>query len=82
MTEKEKDKLAILNGFVKERRTDKIRKGVKKKYRLEDEVALFRKMNMATYDYLIYGKPFPEELIAEYKQYYGDVEAVKEEVDK
>jgi hypothetical protein len=83
MTEQEKNKLAELNGFSKERRTDKIREGVKKIYRLEDEVAILRKMNKRLFDLVIelHGKEIADEVTTEFKQYYEDVERIKEEVD-
>ena len=83
MTEQEKNKLAELNGYSKERRTDKIRERVKKKYRLEDEVAILRKMNKRLFDLVIeiHGKEIADEVITEFNQYYEDVETIKEEVD-
>ena len=83
ITEKEKNKLADLNGWSAKRRVDRIRAGVKKKYRLEDEVAILRKMNKRLFDLVIelHGKEISDEVIAEFKEYFADVEAVISEVD-
>ena len=83
MTEKDKKKLADLNGFSEEFRVERIRKGVKEKYRLEDEVAILRKMNKRLFDLVIelHGKDISDEVIAKFKNYFADVEAVISEVD-
>ena len=84
ISEKDKDKLAKLNGLTKERRVDKIRQGVKKKYRLEDEIAFLRKMNKRLLDLVIelHGKDISDDVISEFRKYFDDVETIKEEVDK
>ena len=84
ISEKDKDKLAELNGLTKERRTDKIRQGVKKKYRLEDEIAILRKMNKRLFDLVVelHGRDISDEVITEFKEYFNAIERIKEEVDK
>lgn len=83
LTENEKNGLAKDCGYSEERRVDRIRSGVKKKYRLEDEVAILRKMNKRLFDLVIelHGKEISDEVIAEFKNYFADVEAVISEVD-
>ncbi len=83
LTENEKNELAKDCGYSEERRVDRIRAGVKKKYRLEDEVAILRKMNKRLFDLVIelHGKEISDEVIAEFKNYFADVEAVISEVD-
>lgn len=44
MTKNEKNKLAKLCGLVDERYTDMVKEDVKKEYRLEDEIAILRKL--------------------------------------
>lgn len=83
LTEYEKDSLAELNGLSKERRIDKIRQRVKKKYRLEDEAAIARKMIKKLFDLVValHGKEIADEVTAEFMEYFNTVEAIKEEVD-
>lgn len=84
LTEKEKDRLAELNGLGKERRIDEIRKRVKKKYRLEDEAAMARKMIKKLFDLVaaLHGKEIADEETSEFMEYFNSVEAIKEEVDR
>lgn len=83
ITENDKNKLANINGFSKERRVDRIRKGVGRIYRIEDEIAISRKMLKRVFDLVVelHGKEIADEVIAEFKKYFEDVEKVKEEVD-
>lgn len=81
LTEREKDKLAILCGWTEERRVDKIKEGVKKEYRLEDELAITRKMLKRVFDLVVelHGREIADEVIAEFNQYFEYVEKIKEE---
>ena len=83
LTEEEKDRASARNGWAKDRRNDKIKAGVKKIYSLEDELAITRKMLQRVFDLVVelHEKEIADEVIAEFKQYFEDVERVKEEVD-
>ena len=82
-TENDKDRLAELNGVTAERRADKIKERVKKQYRVEDELAITRKMLKRVFDLVVelHGEEISDKVIAEFKQYFADVERIKEEVD-
>ena len=81
LTEEEKDRASSRNGWAKERRADKIKKAVSKKYKLEDELAITRKMLKRVFDLVVelHGKEIADEVIAEFNQYFDDVEKIKEE---
>ena len=83
LTEKEKTRMAASNNLAQELRGDRIRAGVKKKYKLEDELAITRKMLHRLLDIIskLHGREFTDEVTKEFKQYYDDVEAIKTEAD-
>ena len=83
MTERDKELIDKLNGTEDIRRGDKIRDGIKRKgYRLEDEIAILRKMLKCAFDLIVvlHGEEISDKVIAEFKQYYADVEKIKEEI--
>lgn len=82
LTDYEKKRQADACGWSDEQRTDSIREGVKKKYRLEDELAITRKMLKRVFDLVVelHGREISDEVITEFKKYFEDVEKIKEEV--
>lgn len=83
ISEKDKDKLAKLNGLTEERRVDKIKLGIRDtEYDNDNEHAIKRKTLKAIVDYLVYGKPLRESDVAEFLKYCADIEKIKEEVGK
>lgn len=84
MTKRDKELIDKLNGTADIRRGDKIRDGIKQKgYRLEDEIAILRKMLKCAFDLIvvIHGEEISDKVIAEFQQYFADVEKIKKEVD-
>ena len=80
LTEKEKDKLAELNGFSEERRVDKIKERIEQsEYDEDKEHAIKRKTIKALVDNIVFGKPISEADVAAFLKYHEDIEKIKEE---
>ena len=74
-----------MNGKARELYEDDVKVAVKQnKYLIEDEIAMLRKMCGAFLEYHVNGTPLPEDVVAEFMEYYGKVEnakkALKEEI--
>ena len=83
MTKKEKNKLAKLCGYSEERYTDNVKEGVKRsEYDKDRENAIGRKAIKALIDKVVFGKDISPEDIAEFMQYYDDIESIKTEAKK
>ena len=57
-----------------------VRNSVKGGHTLEDEVAMLRKMCGAFLEYHVHGTPLPEDVVAEFTEYYGKVEQIKKDL--
>lgn len=73
--------LANANGKAREVYVDEVKNSVKQnKYHIEDEVAMLRKMCGAFLEYHVHGTPLPEDVVAEFTEYYGKVEQIKKDL--
>ena len=70
--------LANVNENAREMYVDEVKNAVKQnKYHIEDEVAMLRKMCGAFLEYHVHGTPLPEDVVAEFTEYYVKVEDIK-----
>lgn len=82
MTRKEEIHLYKRNGKINELYQRDVRKSVKKKRRIEDELAIHRKMLNRAFEIILslHGGEISDEIIEEFNSYNGEVEQIKKDL--